>query len=221
MKLMLKTIFLTITFCISMALGSHAEQGVTANEIVIGSNQDMSGPFAAFGVPGVQAAKLYFDKMNTDGGVHGRKIRFVVEDHGYQMPKAMQGLNKLVNSDKIFAMIMQLGTPMNLASFDLMTKKQIANVGPFSSARQMNEPFSDLKYAGLSHYFDQIRAGIKFINQKSGETKICSMYIPSDFGIEIMEGAKAVAKELNLAYLAETTHKPDEEDFVGSLSKLT
>tara|TARA_B100000965_G_scaffold232699_1_gene194853 strand:+ start:264 stop:1424 length:1161 start_codon:yes stop_codon:yes gene_type:complete len=220
MKLMLKTIFLTITFCISMALGSHAEQGVTANEIVIGSNQDMSGPFAAFGVPGVQAAKLYFDKINADGGVHGRKIRFVVEDHGYQMPKAMQGLNKLVNSDKIFAMIMQLGTPMNLASFDLMTKKQIANVGPFSSARQMNEPFSDLKYAGLSHYFDQIRAGIKFIHRKSGETKICSMYIPSDFGIEIMEGAKAVAKELNLAYLAETTHKPDEEDFVGSLSKL-
>ena len=91
-----------------------------------------------------------------------------------------------------------------MASFDLMTKKQIANVGPFSSARQMNEPFSDLRYAGLSHYFDQIRAGIKFINQKSGETKICSMYIPSDFGIEIMEGAKAVAKELNLAYLAET-----------------
>ena len=123
-------------------------------------------------------------------------------------------------SVKIFSMIIQLGTPMNLASFDLMTKKQIANVGPFSSARQMNEPFSDLKYAGLSHYFDQIRAGIKFIHRKSGETKICSMYIPSDFGIEIMEGAKAVAKELNLAYLAETTHKPDEEDFVGSLSKL-
>ena len=67
---------------------------------------------------------------------------------------------------------------------------------------------SDLKYAGLSHYFDQIRAGIKFIHRKSGETKICSMYIPSDFGIEIIEGAKAVAKELNLAYLAETTHKP-------------
>jgi branched-chain amino acid transport system substrate-binding protein len=84
----------------------------------------------------------------------------------------------------------------------------------------MNEPYSDLRYAGTSHYFDQIRAGVKFINQNSGENKICSMYIPSDFGIEIMEGAKAISNELGLIYVAETTHKPDEEDFVGSLSKL-
>ena len=207
-------------FIISLGFNSYAGQGVTENEIVLGSNQDMSGPFAAFGVPGAKAAQLYFDKINAQGGIDGRKIKFVVEDHGYQMPKAMQGLNKLVNSDKIFAMIMQLGTPMNLASFDLLEKKKIANVGPFSSARQMNEPYSDLRYAGTSHYFDQIRAGIRFINQKSGETKICAMYIPSDFGIEIMEGAKAISTELGLTYVAETTHKPDEEDFVGSLSKL-
>ena len=46
------------------------------------------------------------------------------------------------------------------------------------------------------------------------------MYIPSDFGIEIKEGAQAISKELGLTYAAETTHKPDEEDFVGSLTKL-
>ena len=220
MECVLKRISLTILFTISMTFNSYADQGVTESEVVIGSNQDMSGPFAAFGVPGAQAAQLYFDKINSSGGVHGRKIRFIVEDHSYQMPKAMQGLNKLVNSDKIFLMMNQLGTPMNLASFDLLEKKKIANVDPFSSARQMNEPYSDLRYAATSHYFDQIRAGVEFIHQRSGEDKVCAMYIPSDFGIEIMEGAKAISNELGLVYSGETTHKPDEQDFVGSLSKL-
>ena len=77
----------------AMALTSAmAQQGVTDTEILIGSNNDLSGPFAAFGGPGTQAAQIYFDEVNAAGGIHGRKIRFIVEDHGYQMPKAIAGM---------------------------------------------------------------------------------------------------------------------------------
>ena len=54
------------------------------------------GIFAAFGAPAVTAAQMHFDAVNAAGGVHGRTIRFVVEDSSYQMQKAMQGYNKLV-----------------------------------------------------------------------------------------------------------------------------
>ena len=101
------------------ATGAMAEQGVTDTEVLIGSNNDLSGPFAAFGAPATKAAQMYFDEVNAAGGVHGRQIRFVVEDHGYQMPKAIAGMNKLINGDKVFAMLLSLGTPMNIAAFKL------------------------------------------------------------------------------------------------------
>jgi len=139
---------------------SGKAQGVSDTEILIGSNQDMSGIFAGFGAPAMNAAKLYLDEVNANGGVHGRTIRLIVEDHAYQLPKAMQGLNKLVNSDKVFAMLMSLGTPMNIASFKLQEAREVANVIPLSAARQMLEGSIDFKYTGGASYYDQIRVGV-------------------------------------------------------------
>ena len=206
----------------AMALTSAmAQQGVTDTEILIGSNNDLSGPFAAFGGPGTQAAQIYFDEVNAAGGIHGRKIRFIVEDHGYQMPKAIAGMNKLVNGDKVFAMFLSLGTPMNIAAMKLQDAKGIPNVSPLSAARQMAEPFHPLHYAGTASYYAQIKAGVPYLAKAKGVSKICSMYLPTDFGKEIQGGAVDAAKEMDgLEYVTETTHKPDDSDFVGSLQKL-
>jgi branched-chain amino acid transport system substrate-binding protein len=133
-----------------MAAGAvQAEtQGVTDSEVVIGSVNDLSGIFAAVGVPAVNGANLRFDEVNAAGGIHGRKIRFVVEDNGYQIPRAMQGYNKLLNRDKVFAMLLSLGTPMNTAGFKLLDPKGIPNVSPLSAARQMlQEPVGN-KFIG-------------------------------------------------------------------------
>lgn len=219
MKNLFKAVFLTAVLFTGTA---NADQGVTDTQVLIGSNQDMSGPFAAFGAPAMEAAQMYFDEVNAAGGVHGRQIKMIVEDHGYQMPKAMSNLNKLVNSDKIFAMLLQLGTPMNIASFPLLEAKKIANVSPLTAARQMIEPHSDYKYAGTSSYYDQMRTSVPYLSESAGVKNICSMYVPSDFGLEIAEGTKDAVAEAGsgLTFGGETKHKPDELDFVGSLSKL-
>ncbi len=195
-------------------------QGVTDTEILVGSNNDLSGPFAAFGAPAMGAAKQFFDKVNADGGVHGRQIKLVAEDHAYQMPKAMQNINKLVNSDGVFVMLLSLGTPMNIASFPLLERKGIANIGPLSAARQMIDPPAPYKFAGFSSYYDQLKAGVNYLNEENGRKVICAMYLPTDFGKEIQEGAKDAAADLGIEFKTETTHKPDEQDFVGSLTKL-
>ena len=203
------------------ATGAVAEQGVTDTEVLIGSNNDLSGPFAAFGAPATQAAQMYFDEVNAAGGVHGRKIRFIVEDHGYQMPKAIAGMNKLINGDKVFAMLLSLGTPMNIAAFELQDAKNIPNVSPLTAARQMNEPLHPLHYAGTASYYDQIRAGVTYLAKEKGLSKVCAMYLPTDFGAEIKEGATSIAAETEgMEFVSETTHKPDDADFVGSLQKL-
>lgn len=220
MKL-LKKLALAAAATSMLATGAMAEQGVTDTEILIGSNNDLSGPFAAFGAPATQAAQIYFDEVNAAGGVHGRKIRFIVEDHGYQMPKAIAGMNKLINGDKVFAMLLSLGTPMNIAAFKLQDAKNIPNISPLSAARQMNEPFSPLHYAGTASYYDQIKAGIGYLAKEKGASKVCAMYLPTDFGKEIQLGAADYAAATDgVDFVSETTHKPDDADFVGSLQKL-
>ena len=203
-----------------MAGAAMAQQGVTDTEILIGSNGDQSGIFAPFNVQAIKAAQLEFDKVNDAGGIHGRKIKLIVEDHQYQVPKAVANFNKLINSDGVFAMILNLGTPHNIAGFPMMEPKKVANISPLTSARQMIEGDVTYKYAGASSYYDQLRAGIDYLVAEKGASNICAMYIPSDFGKEIQEGAKSKTEELGKTWVAETTHKPDEGDFVGALSKL-
>lgn len=204
----------------ALADGHAKMQGVTDTEILIGSNNDLSGIFAAFGGPATKSAQLVFDKVNAAGGIHGRKIRFIVEDHAYQMPKAIAGMNKLINGDKVFAMLLSLGTPMNIAAFKLQDAKGVANVSPLSSARQMSDPFHPLHYAATSSYYDQIREGVKYLAKAKGAKKVCSMYLPTDFGKEIQLGSLKAVEEAGLEFVTETTHKPDDSDFVGALQKL-
>jgi len=194
--------------------------GVTDTEIVIGGHHDLSGPFAAFSAPAVKAVQQIFKEVNDAGGIHGRKLRYVVEDHGYQVPKAVQAVNKLVNRDKVFAMLLSLGTPHNLAAFKLQDRKGIPNVNPLSAARQMLQEPLALHYAGTASYYDQLRAAVKWMHDNKGVKTVCSMYIPSDFGKEIQLGTKEEAEALGIKYAAETTHKPDETNYVGALGKL-
>ncbi|ATG34358.1 ABC transporter substrate-binding protein [Phaeobacter piscinae] len=195
-------------------------QGVSDSEIVLGSVNDLSGIFAAVGVPAVNGANLRFEEANANGGVHGRQLRFVVEDNGYQIPRAMQGYNKLLNRDQVFAMLLSLGTPMNIAGFKLLDPKGIPNISPLTAARQMLQDPVDNKFIGFSSYYDQVRAGVSYLAEEFDAKEVCSMYIPSDFGKEIKEGSADIAADLGLRFAAETTHKPDELDFVGSLTKL-
>ena len=200
---------------------ASGDQGVSDDEVVVGSVSDLSGIFAAFGAPAMSAAQMHFDEVNAAGGIHGRKIRFVVEDSGYQMPKAMQAYNKLINRDKVFAMLLSLGTPMNIAGMKLMTPKNIPNIVPLSAARQMLDEPIRLRFVGSASYYDQTRLGARYLAEQHGASKACTMFIPSDFGKEIEEAMREeAASNPALEYIAETTHKPDEADFVGSLQKL-
>lgn len=195
-------------------------QGVTDTEVIIGAANDLSGIFAAIGVPSVQGAQLRIDEANAAGGVHGRQIRYIVEDHAYQLPRASQALNKLVYRDQIFAALMTLGTPHNLAGFQIMDPKGIFSVAPLSAAREiLTEPL-DTKYLNTPSYYDQVQRGLDYLSTQTSGTNICSMYLPTDFGMEIAVSTREWAEAHGATYAAETTHKPDEQDFVGALQKL-
>jgi len=96
----------------------------------------------------------------------------------------------------------------------------VPNLGPFTAARSMSHPHHKLKFATLSSYYDQIRAGFKYFAEKKGMKMPCVMYQDTDFGQEILEGARDQAKAMNLKVVAESGHKPTDTDFTGAITKL-
>lgn len=221
MKKVLTRSILAMGLAAGMASAAYATQGVTDDEVRIGSNGDLSGVFAAFNVGAINAAQTLFDEVNEAGGIHGRQINFIVEDHGYQVPRAVQNFNKLINSDEVFITILNLGTPHNLAGFPIMEARDVANVSPLTAARQMLPADDlDLKYAAFSSYYDQVRAAIRYLVEERDAERLCSMYIPSDFGLEVFEATRDEAETLGLEFADETQHRPDEQEFVGPLQRL-
>ena len=97
------------------ALAQNSNQGVSKTEITLGSIQDLSGPIAGFGKQVRLGMMLRVDEVNEQGGIHGRKIVLKVEDSAYDPKKAVLAAQKLVNQDKIFAMVGHIGTAQNLS----------------------------------------------------------------------------------------------------------
>jgi len=104
-----------------LASGAFAEtqRGVTDTEILVGTITDLSGVTAVQGVNNANAVRLAFDEVNEKGGINGRKIHYIVEDSQYQVPRAVQAINKLINNDGVFMTIEDGGTPMNNATFPM------------------------------------------------------------------------------------------------------
>src|SRR5437667_3829190 len=125
-------------------------RGVTNSGIGLGMHTDLSGPAATYGVSSSNAVKLRFDDVNGAGGIHGRKIKLIVEDTQYQVPRAVQAGNKLINRDHIFAMVAGLGTPMNNALFKDQFEAGVPNLFPLSAARSMYEALPTLKVSGAA-----------------------------------------------------------------------
>lgn len=196
------------------------QRGVSKTEIVLGMHTDLSGPAATYGVSSSNAVKLRFDEVNAGGGIHGRKLKLIVEDTQYQVPRAVQAGNKLISRDKIFAMVAPLGTPMNNALFKDQFEAGVPNLFPLSAARSMYEPFHKLKFYGAASYVDQIRAGINYFVTQKGKKALCAMYQDTDFGKEVLDGVTQQAEKMKIKVVETVTHKPTDQDFTAQITKL-
>jgi branched-chain amino acid transport system substrate-binding protein len=203
-----------------VALAQSENRGITKTEIVLGMHTDLSGPAATYGVSSSNAVKMRFDEVNEKGGIHGRKIRLVIEDTQYQVPRAVQAGTKLINRDRIFAMVAGLGTPMNNALFKDQLDAGVPNLFPLSAARSMYEPFHRLKFYGAASYVDQMRAGIQYFVGKKGKKALCAMYQDTDFGKEVLDGVQMQADKLKIKIVETVTHKPTDQDFTAQVTRL-
>jgi branched-chain amino acid transport system substrate-binding protein len=207
-------------FACALAAPALAEDGVTDTEIVLGTHTDLSSIAAIWGVQATAGARMRFEEENAKGGIHGRKVRLIVEDHGYQVPRAVQAANKLINNDKVFLIHGALGTPMNNAVLGDQLAKGVANIFPFTAARSMAEPHHPLKFATYATYYDQVRANTKYFVEQQGKKQVCSMYQDTDFGHEVRDAVRDQAKALKVAIATEAAYGPLDSDFTGQIGRI-
>lgn len=222
MQMKMKALLAGVSGAALVASGAASAQtrGVTDSEVVVGSHTALTGPVAPWGVGATTGTRMAFAEANAKGGVHGRKIKYIVEDHGYQVPKAVQAANKLLNRDNIFAMVGALGTPMNNAVLPRQIKANVPNFVPFTAARQMIQPYHKMKFLAFASYYDQVRAATNYFVKEKGFKNVCVMYQDTDYGREISQAVNDQLKALNLKLAGESAHSPREKSFVGAITKL-
>src|SRR5258706_2224897 len=115
------------------------DTGATDPEIKIGNIMPYSGPASAYGVIG-KTEQAYFNKINAEGGINGRKINFISYDDGYSPPKTVEQARKLVESDEVLFIFNPLGTPPNTAIQKYMNSKKVPQLFVATGATKWNDP---------------------------------------------------------------------------------
>ena len=218
MKRTLSTLF-AATLALAAGASLAQSQGVSKNEILVGSILDMSGPLAAYGKATRQGMLLRAEEANEQGGIHGRKIKLVVEDDGYDPKRAVLAAQKLVNQDKVFVVAGHIGTAQNNAAMPVQFEKNVINFLPITAAREMYEPFNRLKYSFAVTYYDQMRTFLPKLVKDKGAKKVCAIYQDDDFGLEVLRGAEAGLKTMNMELTEKSSFKRGSTDFSSQVAR--
>ncbi|AMO22728.1 ABC transporter substrate-binding protein [Ramlibacter solisilvae] len=195
-------------------------QGVSKTEILVGSIQDLSGPAAGFGKQARAGMQLRVDELNEQGGIHGRKIRLLVEDSAYDPRKAVLAAQKLVNSDGIFIMAGHVGTAHNIAVMPLLFEKNIVNFMPLTAAREMYEPAHKLKYALNVSYYDALFVTAPMLAKEKGLKRPCMLYQDDEGGLEMLRGAEDGLKSIGQQLVEKTSYKRGATDFSSQVARM-
>ncbi len=215
-----KTAMTLIALALAAAAAQAQTQGVSKGEIVLGSIQDLSGPIAGFGKQVRLGMLLRVAEVNEQGGVNGRKLKLLIEDDAYDPKKSVLAAQKLVNQDKVFAMVAHIGTAQNNAAMPVQFEKNVVNFFPVTAAREMYEPFHRLKYSFAATYYDQMRTALPKLARDKNAKKVCTLYQDDDFGLEVLRGAEAGLKTLGMEFVEKTSYKRGATDFSSQVARM-
>ncbi|RJF98526.1 ABC transporter substrate-binding protein [Noviherbaspirillum saxi] len=133
---------------VAFHLETHA-QGVTADEVLLGTTRPMSGPMASITNEFFVGAGTYMEHVNAQGGVHDRKIRLLSLDDGYDPARAVANVKRLIEKDKVFALFGVTGTPTNMAIMPLLAEGEVPSIAPMSASESLRKP---IKTCFENHY---------------------------------------------------------------------
>jgi branched-chain amino acid transport system substrate-binding protein len=207
------------------AVGALAQNkydvGATDTEIKIGNIMPYSGPASAYGVIG-KTEQAYFNKINAEGGINGRKINFVSYDDGYSPPKTVEQARKLVESDEVLLIFNSLGTPPNSAIQKYMNSKKVPQLFVATGATKWNDPKDFPWTIGWQpNYQSETQIYGKYILKNHADGKIAVLFQNDDYGKDYLKGLKdGLGAKAATMIVAEDSYEVSEPTIDSHIVKL-
>ncbi len=189
----------------AFAVPAMAENGVTDDTIVFGQAAVLEGPASALGKGmrvGINAA---FDEINRQGGVHGRKLKLISLDDGYEPDKSIAATKKLIEDEKVFALIGPVGTPTSAAAQPVAQAAKVPFIGAFTGAGFLRDPKRDNVINIRASYDAETEAWVKHLTEDLKISKIAIFYQDDAFGRSGLSGFKKAMDKRSMPILAEAT----------------
>ena len=177
-----------------VATAANAEKkydpGASDTEIKIGNIMPYSGPASSYGVIG-KTEEAYFRKINAEGGINGRKVKFISYDDAYSPPKAIEQARKLVESDEVLLIFQSLGTPTNSATQKYMNSKKVPQLFVATGATKWGDPKHFPWTMGWQpNYQSEGRIYAKYILDHHPNAKIAVFWQNDDAGRDQVKGLR-------------------------------
>jgi ABC-type branched-subunit amino acid transport system substrate-binding protein len=183
-----------------IAVAASADPGVTSNSILIGQSAAFTGPASELGTEMRAGAMAYFQWINAQGGVNGRKIELRSLDDGYEADRAAGNTKKLIE-DGVFLLFGYVGTPTSNASKPIFTAAKVPFVGPFTGAESLRNPLNRYIFNIRASYYDETD---KLVGQLVGQTldRIAVFYQNDDYGKAGLAGVERAMAKRSMKILA-------------------
>src|SRR5258708_37087918 len=166
------------------------DDGASDSEIKIGNTNPYSGPASSYSAT-AKSIDAYFKSLNEQGGINGRKIKFISLDDGYSPPKTVEMVRQLVEQDKIFALFQSLGTPCNTAIHKYMNQKKVPQLYVATGASKWGDPKNFPWTMGFQpDYHTEAVIYSKHILANIKDAKIAVLHQNDDYGRDYLGGFK-------------------------------
>ena len=196
-----------------------ADNGVTAQEIIVGQFAAQSGPAAELGKRMQLGILAHFKAVNAQGGVNGRQLKLVSRDDGYEPERALAAAKALISEDKVFALIGSVGTPTTLAAVPAINEERIPLVGPFTGAQALREPFNRNIFHVRASYFDETERIVQHLTTL-GIKRLAVFYQNDSYGKAGLEGVTRALAKRNLKPTGIATVERNSVEVAPALAEL-
>jgi ABC-type branched-subunit amino acid transport system substrate-binding protein len=195
--------------------------GITKDKIVIGQSCALSGPAAALGIGMRDGALAYFNHINDNGGVNGRKIELITYDDKYEPKLALENSKKLIQEDKVFALFGEVGTPTSLSVLPYIKDNQIPFLTPFTGAQKLRD--IDTKYIinFRASYYAETQKIVEYLVDELGHTKIAIFYQNDSYGEAGLNGVKKALSDKKMELVAKGIYRRNTLSITNALYKIT
>jgi branched-chain amino acid transport system substrate-binding protein len=197
---MIRTLFAVLTLLLAGAVSAEVP-GVTAHSILLGESAAFSGPAAQLGIQMNLGTKAYFDYVNARGGIHGRKIEIKTRDDRYEGNLCVDNTKKLIEQDKVFALVSYVGTPTTVAAMPIFTQAKVPLIGPFTGAEALRNPVNRYIFNIRASYYDETERIVEQL-VSTGNRKIAVFYQDDAYGQAGLKGVQIAMDKRNLKIVA-------------------